>query len=103
MLRRGSHRRVKALALVAALLATTAPLSAAQPPGHTRAASSWRLDAEAFWTWTRLWLGFPASVGSVPLKSACEGGLSIDPDGRTVCRSQANPSRDGGLSIDPNG
>jgi hypothetical protein len=102
MSRRGSHRVGMALALTAALLATTAPL-AAEPHGPARAAS-WELDTSAFWVWVRPWLGLPeATAGPAPRKSVCEGGSSIDPDGHTVCRSQANPNRDGGAQIDPNG
>jgi hypothetical protein len=103
MSRKGFHRVGMALAIAATLLATTAPLTAAEPHGPAHAVG-WRLDTGAIWTWARLWLGLPvASAGPAPLKSVCEGGGSIDPDGHTVCRSQANPNRDGGSSIDPNG
>jgi hypothetical protein len=101
MLRREPHRMVIALALAAALLATAAPLAAElNRPAH----ASWRLDLDVLQTWARLWLGVAeAPALPAPRKSACEGGLSIDPDGHAACRSQAGASSDGGLQIDPNG
>jgi hypothetical protein len=100
---RGIHRIVIALALAAALLGAAAPL-AAQPHGPAPASSPLRLGVDALWAWARLWLGLPTSPATSPgtRKSACEGGLSIDPDGHTVCK-ETGARNDGGLQIDPNG
>jgi hypothetical protein len=94
MWRRGTPRIVIALALAAALLATSAPL-AAQPYGPAPAAS-WRQGWDVLWTWARLALRFPSRTPHLK----CDGGSSIDPNGR--CKA-ASATRDGGLSIDPNG
>lgn len=97
----GGHRIAAALAL-ALLLAS--PLAALGPgSGKAPVASPWSLDA--LWTWARIWLGLPGSPGSPANteKTYCEGGVSIDPDGRPVCASTASGSTEGGGSIDPNG
>lgn len=104
MLRRGTHRIVIALVLAAALLVPAASLAA----GPSRPAPSWRLGLDAFWAWAHVWLGLPgAAAGPTPnpatRKTACDGGLHIDPDGHTVCQPAASTNSDGGLSIDPNG
>lgn len=96
MWRRGTPRIVIAFALAAALLATSAPL-AAQPFGSAPAAS-WRLGWDTVWTWARLALRLPGRATPQP---KCDGGLSIDPNGR--CKAAAGVSSDGGASIDPNG
>lgn len=102
MSRRGIHRIVIALALVAALSGTAAPLAA--QPHHAPVAAPLRLGVDALWAWARLWLGLPAAPGLPGArKAACEGGLSIDPDGHTVCRGTAGALRDGGAQIDPDG
>ena len=69
MSRRRTHRIVIVIALAAALLAPASPL-VAEPHGAVHA-SSWRLDLDALWTWTRLWLGCAKS----------DAGLHIDPNG----------------------
>ncbi len=105
MWRRGIYRIVIALVLAAALLAPAASLAAgASGPVP---ASSWRLDLGALWTWGHLWLGLPGAPAAPAHKpatrKACDGGLSIDPNGHTVCKSAAGANSDGGLQIDPNG
>jgi hypothetical protein len=101
--RGGGHRIAAALAL-ALLLAS--PLAALGPRGSDKAPapSPWSLDA--LWAWARAWLGLQGSRTAPPAatdKTYCEGGGSIDPDGRPVCTSTASGSTEGGGSIDPNG
>ncbi|MEO6193394.1 MAG: hypothetical protein ABIS20_10310 [Thermoanaerobaculia bacterium] len=101
MSRRGIHRIVIALALVAALSGTAAPLAA--QPHHAPVAAPLRLGVDSLWAWARLWLGLPAAPGLPGArKAACEGGLSIDPNGLQASPPPAT-NGDGGLQIDPNG
>ena len=104
MWRRGTYRIVIALVLAAALLAPAASLAAGA--SGPIPASSWRLDLGALWTWAHLWLGLPGAPAPPAHKpatrKACDGGGSIDPDGRAVCKS-ATTNSDGGAHIDPNG
>jgi len=106
MLRRGIHRIALTLVLAAALLAPAASLAAG--PIGPAPAFHWRLGLDAFWAWTRVWIGFP-SAASAPApkpasrKTACDGGSHIDPNGSTVCQPAAGTNSDGGLSIDPDG
>lgn len=104
MLRRGTYRIVIALVLAAALLAPAASLAA----GPSRPAPPWRLGLDALWAWAHVWLGLPGA-GNAPApnfpirKTACDGGGSIDPNGRTVCQPAAGTNNDAGLHIDPDG
>ena len=98
---RGGHRIAAALAL-ALLLAS--PLAALGPRGSDQAPapSPWSLDA--LWTWARTWLPVPRTAPPTNIeKTFCEGGSSIDPDGRSICTSAASGSAEGGGSIDPDG
>ena len=102
---RGGGLRIAAALVLALLLA--APLTAAGLGVSARTSPApvhWSLDA--LWTWARSWLGLPVLRTAPPgnaEKIDCEGGSSIDPNGRAVCTPTASATSDGGGCIDPDG